>query len=164
MTDPAVPTDGADPEPTAARSRVRGLLLGLAGGAVATASMSVFREPTARAYPPTAEFWAEFVSGGEPDEHPIPAVVLHLLYGTLAGGAFGATVGAAGDRSSKRPLSAWAVAGAVYGVALSEFGLRVLLRRVNGQELSPDERVLFHLGHLVYGLTLGSWCGYRSGE
>jgi hypothetical protein len=162
MTDPSTaPTDDADSGSNATGSSVRGLLLGLAGGAVATVAMSVFREPTARAYPPTAEFWAKFVSGGEPGDHPIPAAVLHLLYGALAGGAFGATVG---GRDDGRSLYARAGTGAAYGAALSEFGLHVLLRRVNGQEVSPDERALFHLGHLVYGLTLGGWCGYRSGE
>lgn len=163
---------------TVAKSKGRGVLLGLTGGFVATLSMSAFREPTARAYPPTAEFWAKYVSGDDPADHLLPAVVLHLLYGTLAGGLFGALVGTsedaaeaaargrvgpddpAGDDAASR-VRRWTVLGGVYGLLLSEFGQHVLLERVNDESLTPDQRFLFHLGHLVYGLTLGAWCGYR---
>ncbi|MFC6724873.1 hypothetical protein ACFQE1_10920 [Halobium palmae] len=91
----------------------------------------------------------------------LPAVVLHLLYGTLAGGAFGGLVGTSEHRRRERSLHLWTGLGAVYGLVLSELGLHVLLERVNDQDVPPDERFLFHLGHLVYGLTLGAWCGYR---
>lgn len=139
-------------------------MLGLTGGFVATVSMSAFREPTARAYPPTAKFWAKFVSGEEPEDHPLPAIVLHLLYGTLAGGAFGLLVGTSENREVERSLHLWTVLGAGYGLVLSELGLHLLLEGLNDQDVQKDERFLFHLGHLVYGLTLGAWCGFRDRE
>lgn len=165
------PTDAREgPIRNALKSRWRGMLLGLTGGFVGTVSMSSFREPAARAYPPTAEFWAKYVSDDEPEDHPLPAFVLHLLYGTVAGGAFGALVGTADDRSGPDAdadegagdeIRRWTILGALYGLVLSELGLHLLLRGVNDQELTADERFLFHIGHLVYGVTLGTWCGYR---
>jgi hypothetical protein len=30
--------------------------------------------------------------------------------------------------------------------------------------LDADERLVFHVGHLVYGLTLGTWLGSRTSD
>jgi len=49
----------------------------------------------------------------------------------------------------------------VYSLALSAFGTRVLFRYLLDEELESDETVIFHVGHVIYGLTLGTWIGFR---
>jgi predicted MFS family arabinose efflux permease len=61
---------------------------GAEGGALATAVMTVYRLPVTRSLPPTAEFWATFVSGGDPADSPVAALVLHVVYGVAAGAIF----------------------------------------------------------------------------
>jgi hypothetical protein len=136
---------------------------GVVGGLIATVGMTVYRAPVSRTLPPSAEFWARYVAGGEPGDHPGPALGLHLLYGASAGAAFGALFGALGGGSVRDlPREAAGIAlGTVYGAALSVFGTRVMLKRVLDMELDVVEAVVFHGGHLVYGLTLGTWIGTR---
>ncbi|QLG29663.1 hypothetical protein HUG10_18825 (plasmid) [Halorarum halophilum] len=147
------PTTDAD-EP-----RTRALVVGLIGGVVATVVMSAFRIPISRSPPPTAWFWARFLGDGEPEEYVGRGLLLHLLYGTAAGGVFGALIGPhlSGDEATRERRAT--LLGAVYGVVLSLFGVSVLLERVLGLDLDPDERFVFHVSHLVYGLTLGTWFG-----
>lgn len=133
---------------------------GITGGIAGTIAMTVYRAPVFRALPPSAEFWAVLV-GGEPDEHVLPGIVLHLWYGVGAGALCGLLASVvhvfdAGDRS--RGLPALAL-GTVYSLVLSAFGDRVLLRWLLDLELDADETLVFHVGHLVYGLTLGTWLG-----
>ncbi|WP_245708104.1 hypothetical protein [Halobacterium jilantaiense] len=49
------------------------------------------------------------------------------------------------------------VLGALYGLALSVVGERVLLGGLLSTDLDATESLVFHVGHLVYGLSLGSW-------
>lgn len=141
--------------------RRHGLLVGLIAGTIATAVMTVFRFPISRSPPPTAWFWAEFVGGGEPEEYVGRGLVLHLLYGTVGGGVFGALVGPHVFGEEVRRERRATLFGAVYGVLLSLFGVSVVLERVLGMELKSDERFVFHVSHLVYGLALGTWFGSR---
>lgn len=144
----------------------RPLALGLEGGLIATAVMTAFRMPISHSLPPTGAFWAKFVAGGRPDDHPLPALVLHAVYGALAGAAFAAAfVPRARGSDADREL-AGALSGSIYGLALSAFGSRVVLGRLLGMNLDRDERLVFHAGHVVYGLTLGVWLGSNaeSGE
>jgi hypothetical protein len=137
-------------------------LRGVVGGLVATAVMTAFRIPISRSLPPTAEFWATYVSGEDAEDHPIPGIMLHLAYGAAAGGFFAPLVPQTGiDLVDERR---GAVAGCGYGLLLSVFGLRLVLGRLLGQHLSADERFVFHVGHLVYGVTLGTWLGSKGGE
>lgn len=149
--------DDAESRP---RSDRRALGLGAVGGAVATAVMTAFRMPISRSLPPTGPFLAKFL-GGEPDDYRAGALALHLFYGTAAGSVFGVAASRVlGDADSEAGREGKATAlGVAYGLALSTFGVRVLLGRLLDTELDPDERLLFHLGHLVYGLTLGAWFG-----
>ncbi|RBI61894.1 hypothetical protein DMJ13_14180 [halophilic archaeon] len=128
--------------------------------------MTVFREPVARSLPPTAAFIAKF-TGGRPGDHPVGALALHLLYGTAAGGVFGGLVGASDDERVAAELGAseetvGLVAGTAYALALSAFGERVLLGRLLDMDLEDDELMIFHAGHVVYGVALGAWVGSRS--
>lgn len=141
----------------AERSRVRGALRGALGGIVGTVAMTLYRAPISRSLPPTAEFWAQYVGEGDPEDYPGPALALHLLYGASGGAVFGALF----DRlEADRPLARevlGAVFGVWYGLALSAFGQPVILRGLLGQRLDASESFLFHAGHVVYGLVLGHW-------
>ena len=135
---------------------------GVQGGLVGTFVMTAFRLPLMRSLPPSANFWAKFVRGGDPDDYPVAGLLLHLVYGVSAGAVFG---GLFAYLDSERAIEAeqrgimW---GAVYGMGLSAFGSRVMLEEVLDIRLDEDELTLFHAGHLVYGLTLGAWVGSRA--
>jgi hypothetical protein len=142
---------------------VRRVALGCSGGLIATLVMTAFRIPTSRSLPPTAYFWAKFFGGGSAEDHPLAGLVLHLVYGAGGGVAFAVLApGREGSEATAEFVDA--VLGTVYGVALSAFGIRVVLGRLLGMELPADERLVFHLSHVVYGLTLGTWLGSRLGE
>lgn len=151
-------------ERRSSRGRPGLILLGVQGGVVATLVMTAYRLPVSRSLPPSANVWAKYVGGGDPDQYTVEGIVLHLLYGAVAGGVFGAIVPESGtDPTVRREVRdvAWGVA---YAVALSVFGSRVMLGRVLGMDLEADEALVFHLGHVVYGLALGTWLGSRSGR
>jgi len=142
---------------------------GAEGGALATAVMTVYRLPVTRSLPPTAEFWAKFVSGDHPDDHPVAALILHLAYGVVAGVAFAtlfpsrepvsAQSGRRGPPSPSGEISA-TVYGLVYGLVLSAVGEWVVLGAI--LDVDPDDRFAFHIGHVLYGITLGAWVGTRT--
>lgn len=136
---------------------------GSIGGLIATVTMTVFRMPTSKSLPPTARFWATFVGKGEPEEYPVVALLLHLVYGTVGGVFFALLTPGSGD-SEAAAESKGALLGTVYGVALSIFGMRVLLERLLDADPDTDERLVFHISHVVYGLTLGTWVGSRFGN
>lgn len=139
------------------------LTYGSLGGFVATVSMTVFRMPTSKSLPPTAQFWATFVGGGEPEEYPVVALLLHLVYG-IGGGVFFALLSPGREDDETVAESKGAILGTVYGVGLSVFGMRVLLERILDTDPDTDERLVFHISHVVYGLTLGTWVGSRFGN
>lgn len=67
----------------------RAIVRGLQAGFVATLIMTAFRLPIVRSLPPSANFWARYVGGGEPSDHRLAGLLLHVLYGTSAGAVFG---------------------------------------------------------------------------
>ncbi|UPV72797.1 hypothetical protein M0R89_09565 [Halorussus limi] len=159
------PSDSSSASPRLERVRE-----GAVGGFVATLVMTAYRLPISRSLPPTARFWATYVGGGDEDDYPVQALVLHLLYGTIGGAAFGA-MGALLDvtpsddpDTEARREEVGLLAGVGYALALSMFGERVVLRRLLGMDPDPDESLVFHVGHVVYGLTLGTWVGSRSSD
>jgi len=144
----------------------RQLWIGVTGGLVATLVMTAFRLPISRSLPPTDEFWRRYVRRGGSDSATVPALLLHLLYGAGAGVAYVALesgfAGTDADRPSEATAELRGVVTAVgYSLVLSAFGLRVLLNGLLDEELSPDEELIFHLGHAIYGITLGAWLGSR---
>ena len=147
---------GARTEPW---QRLRSTRLGLVGGAFATLVMTAFRMPISDSLPPTAHFWARFVGDGDPEEYPVPAFVLHVVYGVAGGGLFGALFGSRRGRTRAGIELADLGRGLVYSLVLSVFGTRVVLRRVIGMDLESDEALIFHVGHVIYGLALGAWVG-----
>lgn len=136
---------------------------GIVGGVVATVTMTVYRFPIFRALPPTADFWAKFVGGGEPADYYWEGLVLHVGYGAGAGGVCGAMFSRYVTRDPDRRAFRGVVFGTAFGLVLSVFGERVLLGRLLDVDLRPNERLIFHVGHLVYGLTLGTWIGTHGG-
>lgn len=155
--------DGPGAENTAPvdRTVARAALRGATGGLIATVVMTLYRLPIFRSLPPTAEFWAQYVGGGDPEDYPAQALSLHLLYGAGAGAVFGTFFARLSERAPEHRGPVGVVAGALYGTALSVFGSRVLLDRLLGLDLDPEEALVFHVGHLVYGLTIGTWLGSR---
>jgi len=135
---------------------------GSLGGLVATVSMTMFRMPTSKSLPPTARFWATFVGSGDPEEYTLIALVLHLLYG-VGGGVVFALLTPGREDAEEVAESKGAVLGTTYGVALSVFGMRAILEGLLDTDPDSDERLVFHVSHIVYGLTLGTWVGSRFG-
>ncbi|MFB6137931.1 MAG: hypothetical protein ABEJ42_06270 [Halobacteriaceae archaeon] len=85
-------------------------------------------------------------------------MVLHLLYGIVAGGVFAAAIPALGFLSvaSIGPAVLW---GLVYGVVLFVGAAVFWMNLVLG--LSPEPKMvgMFLFFHLVYGAVLGAWLG-----
>ena len=155
-------TDSSSGEAT-----VRGSVLGAKGGLVATIAMTAFRMPISESPPPPAWFWQKFVArGGDPEDYPLQALFLHVIYGIGGGAAFGtlfasrlaAENGESDEAEARRERKAtlWGLA---YGLALSQFGVSVIFKRLLDVELQRDERFIFHVSHAIYGLTLGAWFG-----
>jgi len=140
---------------------------GAEGGALATLVMTAYRLPVTRSLPPTAEFWARFVSEDGPYDHPAVALALHVLYGVGTGVAF-ALLDPSRDAVESEGIgppspsgeASVTVLGFVYGAVLSLFGEYVVLGAV--MNVDPDDRFAFHVGHVLYGITLGSWVGTRT--
>ena len=137
----------------------RTAVLGLQSGLLATVVMTLFRLPISRSPPPTATFWAKYVAGGRPADHTWIGLVLHVAYGMSAGVVFAALSPARSGRSAVATEASGVVRGVVFGLVLSGFGARILLAELLDVTLEPDERFIFHLSHVVYGLTLGAWYG-----
>lgn len=155
--------DRADPSTQLAV--VAGIVHGAVGGLVATAVMTAYRLPIARSLPPTAAFWEQYVGSGDAEEYPLVGLFLHVGYGVAGGAVFGALYGAFGTVSAPEYVqeSTSVTFATIYGLALSAFGSRIVLARVLGMDLDPDESLVFHLSHVVYALTLGTWVGSRVG-
>lgn len=145
-----------EPDDDARSSR---LAVGFVGGTLATVVMTAFRAPTARSLPPTADFLSRWF-GGSTDDYPLSSLLLHLAYGALGGVLFAVGFERRIDRTDEPEIVGMAV-GAVYGMALSVVGERLVVRHLVGLDLDTDESAVFHAGHLVYGLTLGVWTGSR---
>ena len=135
---------------------------GLQAGLVATFVMTAFRLPIMRSLPPSANFWARYVGEKGPDEYPVAGLLLHLFYGTVCGGLFGALFTVSDAERAIDPEQRGLLWGSIYGMCLSAFGTRVMLDALLDIRLDADELALFHTGHLIYGLTLGAWVGSRT--
>lgn len=146
------------------RGLVDGAADGAVGGLLATVAMTVYRLPVARSLPPTAAFWARYVGDAPAEEYSGVGLALHLAYGAGAGAVFGALFRAAGlgELSEHRREAAGVAFGTLYGLALSAFGSRVVLGRLLEMDPAPDEALVFHVGHVVYALALGTWVGSRT--
>jgi hypothetical protein len=140
------------------------LMLGFLGGLIATCTLTVFRLPVSRSLPPTANFWAEYVAGGDLSEYPEEAMLLHLLYGALGGSIF-AVLFSKFDELSPVPTELDGVFfGFLTSVPFSLFGTNVVLSRILGMDMDDNEVMIFHAGHIVWGLSIGAWVGSRMNQ
>ncbi len=150
--------DNSDEDP----SRVETIVRGVQAGLVATLIMTAFRLPIVRSLPPSANAWARYVSGEEPEDHPAVGLLLHLGYGTSAGTAFAFLFARLEAEDTFEPEQRGLLWGSVYGMVLSAIGSEIMLGKLLEVRLETDELALFHAAHLVYGLALGSWVGSRT--
>jgi hypothetical protein len=178
-------SDRADADATPGRTLVLtdGVVQGAVGGVLATVVMTAYRLPIARSLPPTAAFWEHYVAGGaeshgasspdstssrqdDAEDYPLVGLALHVAYGAGAGAVFGALYRLLGiaDLPEHGRETAGMVVATVYGLVLSAFGSRVVLGRLLAMDLDPDESLVFHVGHVIYALTLGTWVGSRIGD
>jgi len=132
---------------------------GLVGGLVATIVMTVFMMALGDdSPPPTALFWSKYVGNGPPGDYTMPGMVLHGIYGVVAGGVFVALTLALGlDVATIGGGLQWGLA---YGVLLFAGAAVFWMNVVLGME--PERKMvgLFLFFHLVYGAVLGGWLGY----
>jgi hypothetical protein len=138
------------------------VLVGVVGGVIATTVMTVYRLPISESLPPTAEFWAQYVGSGDAEAYPVVGLALHFMYG-IAGGITFAVIAPGSGESDAHSQRKNVVFGTLYGLLLSVFGTRILLERVLGIDVESDYRLIFHVSHVIYGLTLGTWVGSRLG-
>jgi hypothetical protein len=134
------------------------LITGLTGGIVATIVMTIVMMVMGDGGPPpTARLVAKF-AGGEPDDHAMPGMALHMAYGIIAGIVFALGVPALGVVAfgSIGPAVA---AGFVYGLVLMIGGMVFWMRLVIGMEPDRDMMMTFGTVHIVYGVVLGAFTG-----
>ena len=139
----------------------RRLVRGFTGGLIATAVMTIYRIPIFRALPPTSKFWALYVGGESANQYLFQGLFLHALYGGVAGAVFAPPFDYIGSKTALSRERVGLLAGVGYGLVLSVFGTRVIFAHVLRDDLDPDNALVFHVGHLIYGLTIGTWLSSR---
>lgn len=107
--------------------------------------------------PPTALFWSKYVENGDPDEYMMQGMILHLIYGIIAGGVFAIGVGILGV--SVVGLGSGLLWGLVYGVLLFVGAAVFWMKLVLGLDADTSMVGLFLFFHLVCGIILGGWVG-----
>ncbi|MFB6235119.1 MAG: hypothetical protein ABEH81_09905 [Halopenitus sp.] len=130
---------------------------GLVWGLVATIAMTMTMMAIGDGGPPpTAALVAKF-AGGTPEEHKKPGMLLHMLYGSVAGAVFAVGVPLVG--LSLGTIGVTIGLGFVYGVVLMIGGMVFWLRLVIGVEPDKDMMKVFGIVHVVYGVVLGALLG-----
>ncbi|WP_255152762.1 hypothetical protein [Halorarius halobius] len=133
------------------------VIAGLAGGLVATIVMTILMMVMGDGGPPpTAALVAKF-AGGEPDDYAMPGMVLHLIYGIVAGAVFAVGVPLVG--LSLGSIGVATGLGLVYGLILMIGGMMFWMRMIIGMEPDRDMMMMFGTVHVVYGIVLGAFLG-----
>lgn len=133
------------------------VLGGLVGGLVATIVMSMVMRGIGGGPPPTAALLAKF-QGGEPAEHMMPGMLLHLVYGIIAGAVLVLAVNAVAPGVTSP--TTWLGIGLAYGIVLLLGGAVGWVRGVIGMVPDREMLIAFVVVHVVYGLVLGAWLSY----
>ncbi|MFD1564494.1 hypothetical protein ACFR99_13160 [Haloarchaeobius amylolyticus] len=132
-------------------------LAGLAGGVVATISMTALMMAMGDGGPPpTARLVSKF-AGGAPEDHAMPGMALHMIYGIGAGVVFAVGVPLLGLELSS--IAVGAGLGLGYGIVLMIGGMAFWMRAVIGIEPDRDMLTTFGTVHVVYGIVLGAFLG-----
>lgn len=129
------------------------VIAGLAGGLIATIVMTIVMIGDGGP-PPTAALVAKF-AGGELEEYAMPRMVLHLIYGIVAGAVFAIGVPLLG--LSLTSIGIVTGLGLVYGSVLMIGGRTFWMRMVIGMESDRDMMMMFGTIHVVYGIVLGAF-------
>jgi len=132
------------------------VLAGLAGGLVATIVMAIVMMVAGDDDPPPAMLLAK-VAGGEPGEYEMPGMVLHLLYGTVAGVVFALGVPAVGLGFDTLLVATGL--GIVWGIVLLIIGMVFWMKAVIGADADREMMMRFVVLHLLYGVVLGAFLG-----
>ena len=133
------------------------VIAGLAGGLVATIVMTIVMMVMGDGGPPpTASLVSKF-AGGQPADHAMPGMVLHLIYGIVAGAVFAVGVPVVGLQLTDLFVSTGL--GIVYGIVLMIVGMVFWMRIVMGMEGDKDMMMMFGVVHVVYGAVLGAFIG-----
>ncbi|VTT86353.1 hypothetical protein DM2_2391 [Halorubrum sp. DM2] len=106
--------------------------------------------------PPTAALVAMF-AGGQPEDHAMPGMALHLLYGIAAGAVFAVGVPLVG--LSLGSIGVAVGLGLVYGLVLMIGGMMFWMRIVIGMEPDKGTMMTFGTVHVIYGVVLGAFLG-----
>jgi len=135
------------------------VLNGLAGGVVATIVMTVFMMGLGDdSPPPTAALWAKYVGDGSPDEYMPQGMLLHMVYGISAGGAFAVLFTVVGlDLSVVTAVGL----GVAYGLVLTVVGAVLWMNIVLDIDPDPQMIGMFTLFHVVYGVVLGAFISFE---
>lgn len=132
------------------------VLSGLLGGLVATIVMTAVMMAVGEGGPPpTANLVAKFADG-DPEDHAMPGMALHVLYGIGAGAVFAVALPLVVADPS---LAVATGLGLVYGLVLMAAGMVFWLRLVIGIDPDPGMMKTFGVVHVVYGLVLGAFVG-----
>lgn len=133
------------------------VIAGLVGGLVATIAMTALMMMMGDGGPPpTAGLVAKY-GGGEPTDYAMPGMVLHVLYGIVAGAVFAVGVPVLGFALDSIAVAAGF--GLAYGIVLMIGGMAFWMRTVIGMEPDRDTMMTFGTVHVVYGLVLGALTG-----
>jgi len=133
------------------------VIAGLAGGLVATIIMTIVMMVLGQGGPPPTAGLVSKFAGGEPEAYAMPGMVLHLIYGVVAGAVFAVGVPLAGlDFGS---IAVTIGLGLVYGIVLMIGGMMFWMRMIIGMEPDRDVMVTFGTVHVVYGVVLGAFLG-----
>lgn len=134
------------------------LLGGLVGGLVATIVMTVFMMALGDdSPPPTALFWSKYVGDEGAESYMMQGMVLHMLYGVIAGVVLALVLPVAGF-GDVALVTALGV-GIGYGVVLFAGAAVFWMRVVLGVDPEPGQIGMFLLFHLIYGIVLGGVLG-----
>jgi len=132
------------------------VLNGLVGGLIATIVMTVFMMTLGDdSPPPTALFWSKYVGDGEPDEYMMQGMVLHMLYGIIAGLVFVVVVPLIGI--SIGSMTTAVLFGLAYGFVLFLGAAIFWMNVVLDIDAEMPMVAMFLLFHLIYGAVLGVW-------
>jgi hypothetical protein len=133
------------------------VLVGLVGGLVATMVMTITMMLAGDGGPPPTAALVAKVAGGDPTDHEKPGMLLHLLYGTVAGAVFALALPVVGFGNASVAVTTGL--GLLYGLILMVGGVVVWVRLIIGIE--PDRAMATQFGvvHAVYGVVLGAIVG-----
>lgn len=132
---------------------VNGLVGGIVATAVMTAVMMLFGDDSP---PPPAAFYAKYVGDGPPTDYMPQGMVLHFIYGAIAGAVLIPVAGAVG-LVSLSTLTGGIIWGLIWAIVLFVGAAGFWMNVVLDVEATRSQVAFFLLNHLVYGVVLGAW-------